>query len=116
MNGQIVITHGIFAGTSPAQGDLAEATIAFLKLQLQDNPDFRVEGNPQQVSLAGRPALATVVSGPSAVTGVVEVDVTYTVLTPDNRLLYLITIVPEDEASTYRPVFERAIRGVSLGQ
>jgi hypothetical protein len=116
LNGQIVVTHGIFAGSSPAQGDLAEATTAFIKLQLQDNPDFRVEGNPQQVSLAGRPALAIVVSGPSAVTGVVEVDVTYTVLTPDNRLLYLITIVPEDEAGIYRPVFERAIRSVSLGQ
>jgi predicted Zn-dependent protease len=116
LDGQIVITHGIFAGSSPAQGDLAEATAAFIKLQLQDNPDFRVEGKPQQVSLAGRPALAIVVSGPSAVTGVVEVDVTYTVLTPDNRLLYLITIVPEDEAGTYRPALERAIRSVSLGQ
>jgi Zn-dependent protease with chaperone function len=116
LNKQIVVTHGIFAGSSPAQGNLAEATAAFIKLQLQDNPDFHVEGNPQQVSIAGRPALATVVSGPSAVTGVMEVDVTYTVVTPDNRLLYLITIVPEDEAGAYRPAFERAVRSITLGQ
>ncbi|HYP54203.1 MAG TPA: M48 family metallopeptidase, partial [Pyrinomonadaceae bacterium] len=97
--GAIYATHGIFVGALDAGGqrDLESATRAFLQQQLEANPDFRVQRAPQAVQFAGRQGFATVVAGPSPVTGVVEVDVVYTTVTSDGRLFYLITMAPEDE-------------------
>ena len=112
----VYVTHGIFVGAVPAQGqpDLASATEAFLRQQIDSNPDFRIRERPRRVTLAGREAFATVVEGPSPVTGVVEVDVIYTTATGDGRLFYLITIAPEDEYGIYQPAFERVVGSLRL--
>jgi predicted Zn-dependent protease len=111
----IVVTHGIFIGAvAPASSDLGQANAAFVRQQVEINPDFRVVREPQQINFGGRTGLATVVAGPSTVTGVLEVDVIYTTATSDGRLFYLITMAPEDELKNYQPTFEQIIGSLRL--
>jgi Zn-dependent protease with chaperone function len=112
----VFVTHGLFVGAvPPASSDLEAATARFIEQQIEINPDFRVARAPQAINFgSGRRGYATVVAGPSAVTGVVEIDVIYTTATSDGRLFYLITMAPEDEFETYRPTFEQIIASVRL--
>jgi hypothetical protein len=111
----IFVTHGLFIGAvAPQSTNLEAANDAFVKQQVDMNPDFRVVRKSQAVSLGGRQAFATVVAGPSTVTGVVEVDVIYTTATADGRLFYLIVMAPEDELSNYQAVFDRIISSLQL--
>jgi predicted Zn-dependent protease len=115
LNGNLMVTHGIFVGVRGAeQDDLRLATEAFIQRQIETNPDFRVERAPRQIDFGGREGYVTVVAGPSAINGVLEVNVTYTTVTDDGRMFYIITIAPEDEVSTYKPAFEQIIRSLRL--
>ncbi len=117
LDNNLMVTHGIFAGArSVEQRDLRSATDAFIRQQLESNPDFRVQRNPQQIDFAGQEGYVAIVSGPSAINGVVEVDVTYTTVTPDGRMFYIITIAPEDEVRVYKPAFEKIIQSLRLGR
>lgn len=113
----VFVTHGIFVGTLPAPApDLEQANTAFIAQQINANPDFRVARAPQRTSLSGRQGFATVVAGPSTVTGVVEVDVIYTTALADGRLFYLITMAPEDEFENYRSAFEGILASLQLAR
>ncbi|MFP5261399.1 MAG: M48 family metalloprotease [Blastocatellia bacterium] len=117
MDDSVVVTHGIFIGALPPRGgDLGSATAAFVQEQVNSNPDFKVRQEPQKYDFGGREGLATVVAGPSPITGVIEVDVIYTTATSDGRLFYLITIAPEDEYQSYKPAFERVINSIRLAK
>ncbi|MCP9494542.1 MAG: hypothetical protein MSG64_08810 [Pyrinomonadaceae bacterium MAG19_C2-C3] len=111
----VFVTHGMFVGTLTIETpDLATATRLLIEQQLAANPDFRVLRASESVTISNRPGLATVVTGPSTVSGVREVDVVFTAITSDNRLFYLIAVAPEDELPAYQATFERIIGGVSL--
>jgi beta-barrel assembly-enhancing protease len=111
----VFVTHGLFVGAvAPASSDLETANARFIEQQIEMNPDFRVARAPQAINFGGRRGYATVVAGPSAVTGVIEIDVIYTTATSDGRLFYLITMAPEDEFETYRQTFEQIISSVRL--
>ncbi|MFL6229203.1 MAG: M48 family metalloprotease [Pyrinomonadaceae bacterium] len=117
LNGATMVTHGIFIGAvAPQARDLPSATEAFVRDQLGANPDFRVQENPRATSFGGREAYATIVAGPSPVTGVTEIDVIYTTATSDGRLFYLITMAPEDEFETYQASFKQIIASVRLAR
>lgn len=112
----VVVTHGVFIGaTQPASTDLAQANNAFVRRQLEANPDFRVARQPERIDFGGRAGYATIISGPSTITGVSEVNVIYTTATSDGRLFYFITICPEDEFQTYRPAFEQMSNSLRVG-
>jgi hypothetical protein len=114
-NQTVVVTHGIFIGAvEPEGGDLESATTAFIRKQVEGNPDFRVVRDPQEIGFGGRKGYATVVAGPSTVTGVMEIDVIYTTVTSDGRIFYLITMAPEDEIQQYRSTFEAIIKSLQL--
>jgi beta-barrel assembly-enhancing protease len=111
----IVVTHGIFIGAvAPASTELEKANAAFVRQQVEMNPDFRVVRQPQQFNFGGRAGLATIVAGPSTVTGVLEVDVIYTTATSDGRLFYLITMAPEDELPNYQQTFQQIMNSLRL--
>jgi len=112
----VFVTHGMFVGTLAIETpDLATATRLLIEQQLAANPDFRVMRAGESVTIGNRPGLATVVTGPSTVSGVREVDVVFTAITRDNRLFYLIAVAPEDDLPVYQATFERIVGGVSLG-
>jgi hypothetical protein len=115
VNGSVMVTHGIFIGAvSVEAADLESATALFVEQQIEANPDFRVVRQPERINFGNRQGFATVVAGPSTVTGVVEIDVIYTTATSDGRLFYLITMAPEDEYQTYKETFERIISSIRL--
>lgn len=113
----MMVTHGIFVGTLEArQGDLASATRAFIQRQLETNADFQPLGQMKQTTLAGQQALAAAVAGPSAINGVAEIDITYTTVTADGRLFYIVTISPEDETEAYKAAFQQVLRSLRLAR
>jgi beta-barrel assembly-enhancing protease len=113
----IVVTHGVFIGAlSPEGNDLESATARFVQEQIDSNPDFKVQRGPQAYDFGGRQGFATIVSGPSPVTGITEIDVIYTAATGDGRLFYFITIAPEDEYEGYKPTFEHIINSIRLAR
>jgi hypothetical protein len=115
MNESVMVTHGIFIGAiSVNTSNLEEATRLFVEQQLKANPDFKVSGETRAIAFGDRKGFATVVAGPSPVTGVVEIDVIYTTATDDGRLFYLVTIAPQDEFLEYKPAFEKIISAIRL--
>src|SRR6266542_3187391 len=113
----LMVTHGIFIGVRDArQPDLQSATEAFVQQKVESNQDFQIVQEPQQIDFGGQDGYYAVISGPSAINGVVEVDATYTTVAADGRMFYIITIAPEDEAGVYRPAFEKIIRSLRLAR
>jgi hypothetical protein len=111
----LVVTHGIFIGAvKPQSSDLESANASFVQQQVSMNPDFRIARATQAIDFGGRRGYATIVAGPSPVTGVVEIDVIYTTATSDGRLFYLVTIAPEDEVKNYQATFERIAASLRL--
>jgi beta-barrel assembly-enhancing protease len=112
-----VVTHGLFVGMVNTQGgDLASATAALIQRQIEENADYRVVRQPQPINFGGQQGYVAAIAGPSAHTGVVEVDVTYTAVGPNGQLFYLTTIVPEDEQGAYKAAFEQILRTVQLAR
>jgi len=117
LNDNLMVTHGIFAGVRRVeQSDLRSATEAFIQQQIESNPDFQLARAPQPIDFGGQEGYVAIVSGPSAINGVIEIDVTYTTVTADGRMFYIITIAPEDEAGVYKPAFEKIIRSLQLAR
>lgn len=113
----LMITHGIFVGVRDVrQPDLRSATEAFVQQQIESNPDFRIARQPQPIDFGGQEGYYTVISGPSAINGVVEINASYTTVIADGRIFYIITIAPEDEAGAYKPAFEKILRSLSFAR
>lgn len=113
----LVVTHGLFVGAVSTQaGDLESTNAAFVQRQIESNPDFGISRPPQRIDFNGRPGYATVVAGPSTVTGVREIDVIYTSTTSDGRLFYFIAIAPEDEFQTYQASFDQIMSSLQFAR
>lgn len=113
--GIMMVTHGIFVGVISIGGrDLHSATVDFIKQQIEANPDFKINYIPQIKNIGERQGYVTVISGPSAINGVAEIDTTYTFETQDGRMFYLITITPQDEATQYQQAFQRILASLKF--
>lgn len=111
----VFVTHGLFIGAvAPQSENLEEANAKFVQGQIAINPDYRVARAPQAITISGRRGYATMVAGPSTVTGVMEVDVIYTTAASDGQLFYIITMAPEDEWQAYQPAFEEILKSLRL--
>lgn len=117
LNGSFMVTHGIFVGAIESdQRDLRSATIALIQRQIESNADFQVARAPQQIDFGGQEGYVAAVSGPSAINSVREIDVTYTTVMADGRMFYIITISPEDEASTYKQAFQQILNSLRMAR
>ena len=116
INGQTVFTHGVEFGVAQAGSrDLREATDAWLRAVAQGNPGLEQAGAQQVVRLSGRTALRTLLSNPSATGGRERIGL-YTTFLVDGTLFYCVTIVPDGEAATYAPVFQRVANSIRLAE
>ena len=114
INGQTVFTHGVEFGVAQAGSrDLREATDAWLRAVAQGNPGLEQAGTQQVIRLSGRTALRTLLSNPSATGGRERIGL-YTTFLVDGTLFYCVTIVPDGEAATYAPVFQRVANSIRL--
>ncbi len=112
--GQTVLTHGIELGVTRAPSrQLEDASDAFVDALVRGNPGLRVSGQQQRIQMSRRAAIGTSLTGRSA-TGGTELVGVYTTLLNDGNLFYYLTIVPEEDARTYTPAFNRVGQSIRL--
>jgi Zn-dependent protease with chaperone function len=112
--GQTVFTHGVELGVARASSrDLLEATETLLGALARDNPDLRRTGDTREIQISQRTGLGVPLANRSHTGGRERIGV-YTTFLADGNLFYFATIVPEEEADQYRPVFDRIGRSIRL--
>jgi beta-barrel assembly-enhancing protease len=109
------ITRGALIGLYQSQNrDLARATEDYVNSILQGNNYLRERTGYTRTTVAGRSGYSIVLAGRSDVTGETEVTTVYTTQLRSGQLFYIITVVPEDEASEYNYAFRNMLRSVRL--
>jgi len=110
-----VFTHGVQIGVGDrGTGDLKRDTDGLITSLTQANRQLRFSGSYSRESVDGRAALRTTLSNMSEATGQNEsVSLTTTRLN-DGRLLFLIGVAPQSEASMYQDAFRRVRQSVRL--
>lgn len=109
------ITHGTLIGAAQAQStNLAQASQQYIEGILQSNDYLSQRSNATRTTLSGRTAYATVLSGRSPVTNRNEITTVYTTQLRNGNLFYVITVVPENEASRYNSAFRNILNSVRL--
>ena len=112
--GQTVFTHGVELGVARANSrDLVEATETLLGAFARSNPDLRRAGEAREIAISERRALALPLVNRSDLGGSERIGL-YTTFLADGNLFYYATIVPDQEADLYRPVFDRIGRSIRL--
>ncbi|HZM58473.1 MAG TPA: M48 family metalloprotease [Vicinamibacterales bacterium] len=108
-------THGVQIGIGDkGTGDLRRDTDTLISSLTKANRQLRTSGGYSRESIAGRAALRTTLANVSEATGQNEtVSLTTTRLT-DGRLLFLIGVAPQTEASMYQDTFRRVRQSVQL--
>ena len=97
------------------RGALVEATNDLLDSALQNNPhlDF-ARGSDRRGSIDGTPIIALTLLGRSPATGRGERAQLYARELEDGDIVYAIFVAPDDEYDSFRPVFERMLRGLKI--
>jgi beta-barrel assembly-enhancing protease len=109
------ITHGVMVGIAQTSNrNLGQATEEYINGVLQSNNYLRQNSNYTRTTIAGRQAYGTVLSGRSPVTNRTEVATVYTTQLSNGSLLYIVTVAPENESSSYNTAFRNMIRSVRL--
>ena len=113
-NGQSTLTHGVELGVTRASGrNLDQATQTLIEGFVRGNDGMRIVGQEENFQLSGREAIVTPLVGRSVSGGNERVDV-HTTMLNNGDLFYVLTVVPEREAGSYGPAFDRVIRSVRL--
>jgi hypothetical protein len=109
-------THGFQIGVSTVRGsgNLQRDTNALIQAFARGNPQLRTSGGYTRDRISGRNALRTTLSNVSEVTGQRETVSLTTTQLSDGRLLYLIGVAPQNEASAYDDAFRRVRQSVEL--
>ena len=114
LNGQTVFSHGIeFGIAQAATRDLREATNTWLKAVAQNNPELKLAGEQQPLTISRRSAIATSLLNPSPLGGQEQIGLVTTFLA-DGTLFYYLTVVPERDGATFQEAFRRIGESIRL--
>ncbi len=115
-SGQTGFTHGVQVGVIPNEShNHQQATDELLEGLQRGNPQLRRQSNGYiRESIDGRTALSTNLRNVSEVTGGPEIVTVTTVPLRDGSLLYLIGVVPQEEANAYSTAFRRVKQTIRL--
>ena len=114
-NQQSVFTHGAEVGIARNDArDLQTATDQLIQSLAQSNPRLSRPSGSARGSIGNRTGIRSVMSNVSDVTGKTERVDLFTALLQDGTLFYLIGVAPEEEYSTYEPVFRRVASSVQF--
>ena len=114
LKGQTVFTHGIeFGVTKAASKDLQAATKAWLQGVAKSNPELRLSGTQQAVTISQRSAIATPLVNPSPLGGQERI-VVYTTLIGDGGLFYYLTLAHDQDADALQDAFKRIGESIKL--
>jgi Zn-dependent protease with chaperone function len=113
---QSAFTHGFQIGTSTVRGsgNLQRDTDSLIQAFAKGNPQLRTSGGYTRDRISGRNALRTRLSNVSEVTGQPETVSLTTTQLSDGRVLYLIGVAPQSEASAYEDAFQRVRQSIQL--
>ena len=114
-DGSSAFTHGVQIGmASRGSGDLRRDTDQLISSLTRSNTQLRSSGGYARETIGGRAALRTTLSNVSEVTGQKEAVSLTTTELADGRLLFLIGVAPQNEASAYENAFRRVRQSVEL--
>lgn len=109
------ITHGALIGIYQTRdNDLGRASEEYVRGILQSNNHLRQRTNFSRASIGGRQGYAIVLDGRSPVTGTNEIATIYTTQMSNGSLFYVVTVVPENEASAYNNAFRQMLGSLRL--
>jgi hypothetical protein len=108
-SGSTGFTHGVQIGVVPDESHShQDASDELIDSLTQGNPQIRRIGNGYvRENIGGRTALTMRLLNRSDVTGGSELVTVSTVPLRDGGLMYLISVVPQDEADEYDAAFRR---------
>jgi Zn-dependent protease with chaperone function len=114
-NGQVVYTHGVNIGTARTNSrNLQQASNEFVSALQQGNGNLRARGNYQRTDVDGRYGLLITLGNTNEATGRPEIINVVTTQLRSGDLLYLITVSPENEYSSYQNTFLNLLRSLRL--
>jgi hypothetical protein len=112
--GQSVFTHGVELGVARAASrDLREASRTLVADFARSNPDLRQTADERAIRLSQRSGLAMSLVNRTHL-GTTERIGIYTTFLADGNLFYVATIVPDQDAARYGPVFDRITGSIRL--
>ena len=113
--GQNVFTHGLQVGMEATnQRNLRSATQELLQGLAQSNPQLRQSGGYTNVTIAGRPGLAMMLTNVSDVTREQERIALYTTQMSDGSVFFVVGVAPSREFNAYRQVFNRSVQSLQI--
>ena len=108
------ITRGVMLGVSAGSGDLTRDTQTYLGQIVQGNTYLGRSSGATRTNINGRQGYQTVLSGRSPITGRTEIVTIYTTETRSGQLLYITTVVPENESYYYSNTFRNIVNSIQL--
>jgi hypothetical protein len=107
LKGETIFSHGVEFGVAKgASRNLLDATNAWLQEVSKSNPDLRLSGEQQAITMAQRRAIRTPLVNRSPLGGRELIGV-HTTFLADGSLFYYLTVVPEKDAAAFTPAFQR---------
>ena len=108
------ITHGAMIGIYAGEDySLDVSAEGYLNEVLQGNQYLRVRSRYSRTTVAGRPGYMASLAGRSPITGRTEI-VNIHVTRLRNGMLYVATVVPEDESFSYDNAFRNLLSSIRL--
>jgi hypothetical protein len=109
------VTHGAMVGLIQANSRNGyEATQNYVDTLLQSNTYLRQRGSILNTTISGRSGSVVQLAGRSTVTGETELVTVYTTLLPNGILVYVATVVPQNESPNYENAFRTMINSLRL--
>lgn len=109
-DGATSVTHGLQIGVARSLTGTVHGDVHMLLASLgRHNRSFTWTPAFQRVKIAGRYGITTSVSHVSPATGEFESVSVSAVHLPDDSLLFVIGVAPQEEAGTYRNAFDRVL-------
>lgn len=109
------ITHGALIGIYRGNSnDLAQSTEDYVDGILQANSYLRKRTNYAQTYVGNKQGYGIALSGRSPVTGKNEIATVYTTMLRNGDLFYVVTVSPENEATSYNTAFRNMVRSIRL--
>lgn len=106
------ITRGVMVGIASGSGNLSSDSQSYVSEILSGNNYLRQTNGLARTTVANRQGYQTVLSGRSPITGRNEIVTVYTTQTRNGQLLYIATVVPENESYYYSSTFRNVLNSI----
>jgi beta-barrel assembly-enhancing protease len=117
VNGQDVFTHGINFSVAPAQSQgLQGAMNQMINSWLQDNPNMRQIGRSQGSNSGRRYWMSTRFTNRNEATGKTETIALFGTQLNNGKVLFISTVMPQNEASEFQAAFDRIMNSVQINE